>query len=287
MQKTKAQPFLKWAGGKRRLLNHILPMLPRHIDTYFEPFLGGGAVFFELAQQRRFRRAVLGDINAALISTYRVVRDDVDALIRALEDHAPFATSRDYIYAMRDLNPEGLHPISKAARFLFLNKTCFNGLYRVNKAAHFNVAFGRYKDPKVVDADGLRRAAEALQDVTLITADFEETSKDAGPGDGVYLDPPYVPASATASFTAYTSKSFGPGDHQRLLAAYRAGGDRGATVVLSNADISQTRKLYAGQVIKSVRATRTINAVAGKRGPVGELLVTHPRPDDALEAQHV
>ncbi|MEM7675025.1 MAG: DNA adenine methylase [Myxococcota bacterium] len=286
MHKTKPQPFLKWAGGKRRLAHDILSMFPSRIDTYFEPFLGGGAVFFALAQQKCFQRAVLGDINVDLIKTYRAVRDDLASLIRALEDHAPFAKSPEYYYALRSLDPKDLNPIARAARFIFLNKTCFNGLYRVNKAGRFNVAFGRYKHPDVVNADTLRQAFEALQGVTLVTTDFADAIETTGPDDVVYLDPPYVPVSATASFTAYTSKDFGPGDHQRLLTAYRRCADAGTTTVLSNADVPKTRQLYAGEVIKTVRAARSINRDASKRGPVGELLVT-PTPREALEVPRV
>ncbi|MEM7674443.1 MAG: DNA adenine methylase [Myxococcota bacterium] len=267
------KPFLKWAGGKRRLLHQIAPILPKRIQTYYEPFLGGGALFFHLAGQRRFERAVLSDINGELIETYRIVRDELDELIDALEVHAAFATSAEYYYAVRAQKPEELSAIMRAARFLFLNRTCFNGLYRVNRSGQFNVPYGKYKRPNVVNADVLRAASKALQGTTLIEGDFETTVATATRGDAVYFDPPYIPASPTASFTAYYAKNFGPPDHMRLLETYRMCGRRGVDAILSNTDVPTTRWLYAGLQFKTVQAPRTINAVATKRGPVNELLV--------------
>ena len=210
-------PFLKWAGGKRRLAPKIASHLPRRIRTYYEPFVGGGALFFHLAATRRFDRAVLGDINGELVEVYGVVRDQVDDLITALHAHAVHAEEADYFYPLRAQSPDSLAtPVARAARFIFLNKTCFNGLYRVNKRGQFNVPFGHYKKPLVVDEVGLKAASQALKDVTLCVGDFAHTVHAAGRGDAVYFDPPYVPSSKTASFTAYHGSDFGRVDHTRL-----------------------------------------------------------------------
>ncbi len=266
-------PFLKWAGGKGRLLEDILPRLPERIDCYYEPFVGGGAVFFALAREGRFERAVLGDRNPNLVSTYRVVRDQVEELIEALEPMVAWGTDPERYYEVRAWNPDELDEVTRAARFVFLNKTCFNGLYRVNRSGRFNVPFGRYKRPKVLDADALRRASAALSRAEVALMDFEDTVREAGHGDAVYFDPPYVPISTTSSFTAYHDIPFGPSEHARLRQAYRACCRRGASAVLSNSDTEATRKLYRGFRVVEVQAQRAINCQPDRRGSVSELLV--------------
>jgi DNA adenine methylase len=271
-----ARPFLKWAGGKGQLLPSILAVLPRRMDTYHEPFLGGGAVFFALANQRRFRHAVLADRNPALIEIYEQVRDHVETLVAVLEQHAPQATSADYFYRLRGLDPSRLSSVERAARLIFLNKTCFNGLYRVNSKGIFNVPFGRHANPKVCNQSVLRAASAALAGVDLRVADFEQVVAAAGPGDAVYFDPPYVPLSATSSFTAYDAFPFGEQEHARLAAVYRRCCDRGILAVLSNSDCRLTRRLYAGLDVRTVWAARAVNSVASKRQPVSEILVVGP-----------
>jgi DNA adenine methylase len=194
-------------------------------------------------------------------------------LVDALEAHAPHAADPDYFYALRGLELAGLDPVRRAARLVFLNRTCFNGLYRVNRAGRFNVPFGRYKNPRVLHADQLRASSRALQGVRLVVGDFTATLRAARRGGAAYLDPPYVPRSATSTFTAYAQDRFTDDDHRRLLEAFLRLQRRGVPVLLSNSDCRFTRALYRGLRVKAVRAGRSINAVAARRGPVSELLV--------------
>jgi DNA adenine methylase len=268
-----AAPFLKWAGGKSQLLREILPVLPEKIATYYEPFIGGGAVFFALANERRFKRAVIGDRNPALTEVYSVVRDDVRALVAVLKDHAPRATDQEYFYRVRALDPADLSPAERAGRMLFLNKTCFNGLWRVNSRGVFNVPFGRYRNPRVLDEDLLLAASVSLRGVEIVTADFEEIVQAAGRGDAVYFDPPYHPLSKSSSFTAYDPFPFRKGEHERLARVFREVVARGAEAVLSNSACDFTRSLYKGLDSREVLASRIINSKADGRGPIAELLV--------------
>ena len=267
-------PFLKWAGGKSRLLPCILPRFPERMRTYYEPFLGGGAVFFAFARERRFKDAVLGNLNPALVEIYTVVRDDVGALIEGLRELAEGASDSDFYYTVRGWAAEALDSVGRAARFLFLNRTCFNGLYRVNRKGQFNVPFGRYENPRVLDVPRLKAASRALQGVSIVAADFAQAGiENARPGDGVYLDPPYVPLSRTSSFTAYTGHPFTERDHRRLSEVYRQLLGRGVTVLLSNSDCALTEELYRGLDVERIQARRAINSVGSRRGPISELLV--------------
>jgi DNA adenine methylase len=265
-----AGPFLKWAGGKGQLQDLILRRLPLRIACYFEPFVGGGAIFFALAAQKRFRRAVLADRNAPLIDCYRAVRDEVESVIRELRKHR---YEKEYFYEVRAIDPETLDLAARAARIIFLNRTCFNGLYRVNRSGRFNVPFGRYVNPTLCNAEGLRAASAALQGVELVTADFEEVLASARPGDAVYFDPPYFPLSATSSFTAYDPYPFRAEDHRRLARVHRSLGERGVFALLSNSDCPFTRALFEGLPVETVRASRAINSVATRRKKISELLV--------------
>lgn len=269
----RAAPFLKWAGGKTQLLEDILAHLPERMRTYYEPFIGGGAVFFALASERRFQSAVIGDQNPELVNVYRVVRDQVNDLIEALAEHARHATDPEYFYEVRAREQGAASAVARAARLIFLNKTCFNGLYRVNRRGQFNVPFGRYANPRVLNEAGLRACAEALRGVDIVEGDFERLASRARAGDGIYFDPPYVPLSATSSFTSYSALPFGPAEQARLDRVYRSCCARGATAVLSNSDCEETRALYRGLEIHTVHATRAINSVAAKRGAVKEVLV--------------
>jgi len=269
----RASPFLKWAGGKNQLLPAILPRFPDRIRIYYEPFVGGGAVFFALASEGRIGEAVLGDMNRDLIETYRVVRDDVETLVEALAELAPHATSSERYYEVRAVDPCSLEPVGRAARFIFLNKTCFNGLYRVNRSGRFNVPFGRYKRPRVLDEAALHRASRALTRADLVVEDFETTVAAVGPGDAVYFDPPYAPASETACFTSYHRSPFGPLEHERLRRVYCACWQQGAVAVLSNSDTPFTQDLYRGLEFETVFAQRAINRDPNRRGHVSEMLV--------------
>jgi DNA adenine methylase len=273
-----ARPFIKWVGGKTQLLPHIEALLPKEMRTYYEPFIGGGAVFWHVAATRTFERAVINDWNAELVNTYTVIRDFPGTLITALSDHMNHAlwNTAEYFAEMRASVPSDLDSVARAARMIYLNKTCFNGLYRVNKRGQFNTPFGRYKNPALFDASNIRACSEALKrNVSILTGDFNNAILNAGSGDVVYFDPPYVPLSATSNFASYTSTGFDIGDQQRLAALFKDLTVRDVTCVLSNSDTPVVRKLYEGFEILSVQAKRAINSKADGRGAVGEVLVIH------------
>jgi len=263
---TAPRPFLKWAGGKGQLLGELRSLVPPRHGRYFEPFLGGGALFFD----RLPKDGMLSDVNAEIVGCYIAVRDEVEKLIRALKRHRYDA---DHYYAVRDTNPADLSPVERAARTIFLNKTGFNGLYRVNRSGKFNVPFGRYARPLICDEDNLRACSKALALVDLRVCDFEEAALRANAGDFVYFDPPYVPVSRTATFTAYAPGGFGQDAQVRLADLFGRLAARGVHVLLSNSDVPATRKLYAGYRVETVKASRAINSNASRRGPVSEVLV--------------
>lgn len=272
MAEPSGAPFLKWAGGKSGIAATLAALLPGDTSqrVYREPFLGGGALFFHL----RPERAVLSDTLADLITTYRMVERHVEPLIRRLGElkrtHSP-----EQFYAIRSrFNEEpSAAPIERAAWLIYLNKTCFNGLFRTNRSGEFNVPVGSYKNPKIVDPERLRLAAAALSTATLEHASFEHLLEVAEPGDVIYLDPPYVPLSKTSHFSAYSDGGFGVEDQARLAAVYRALDERGCLLALSNSDTELVRELYAGFDFTVVEAPRAISASAGGRGSVRELLV--------------
>ena len=248
-------PFLKWAGGKRQLLSYIEARIPERIDTYFEPFLGGAAVFFRLAARRSFRRAVLADANRDLVDCYKAVRDDVEGVIVALRK---YRNDHDQYYRVRAQEPETMSGVERAARVIYLNRCGYNGLYRVNSKGRFNVPFGRYKQPVICDAEKLRAASVALRNATLVCGDFARVVRKVGPDDFVYFDPPYVPLSATSSFTAYAKRQFGASDQERLADALRALAQRKVPALLSNSYCRETRDLYLGFDLEKVPA-RTVD----------------------------
>lgn len=270
MARTEPGPVLKWAGGKRQLLPLILARLPAQIQTYYEPFMGGGAVFFELARQRRFDRAVIGDKNRELIDVYRALQQDVDRVLRELlilaEEH-----SEEAYYRVRDAKPRSLW--KRAARVIYLNKTGFNGLYRVNRSGKFNVPFGRYESPKIVDVERLTAAARTLGSAQILEADFQDLCRRAQPGDAVYLDPPYLPVSSTAKFAEYHNEPFGIEEHRRLARSFASLERRGVAAVLSNSFTRETDALFETFNRTRVKARRAINSNRDRRGPVQEILV--------------
>lgn len=262
---------MKWAGGKAGLIPQFEPLFPRRPwELYLEPFVGGGAVFFHL----RPRRAVLIDNNEELVNFYRVVRDHLEALLAALRKHR---NDRDYYYAIRALDPARLSPVERASRFLYLNKTGYNGLWRVNARGQHNVPFGRYKRPRIVDEANLRLVSRALAAAEIRLGDFTEALEYARPGCFVYLDPPYHPLSQTARFTQYTREAFGPDDQRRLAEVFRELDRRGCLVMLSNSDTPFVRELYGGYDIQVVHARRAINCRGDGRGPVAELVIRNYR----------
>ena len=269
------KPVLKWAGGKRQLLPPILSFIneafPGRIGTYYEPFVGGAAVFFALVAQNKFERAKLSDQNEDLIRVYRELRDDADAVIRELEKLCELGEGEEVYYKVRAKRP--LKDAARAARLIYLNRTGYNGLYRVNRSGGFNVPFGRYKKPNILDRSRLLSAAEALRGVDLAVEDFQESCKQAKRGDFVYFDPPYLPVSKTASFAEYHSEAFALAEHERLAKTFARLTKKGVSVLLSNSDTPETRGLYAEFETRTVLAKRAINSVGARRGAVSELLV--------------
>lgn len=265
-------PFLKWVGGKRQLMGDIEPLLPTKISTYYEPFIGGGAVF--LNQQPK--KAVINDYNAELINVYQVVRDDVEALIQDLATHQ---NEPEYFYSIRAQDrQEGFDQLSalkRASRVIYLNKTCFNGLYRVNSSGEFNTPFGRYKSPNIINETVLRAVSNYLQnnDIQLLSGDFEEALKGARKGSFVYLDPPYDPISKSSNFTGYVEGGFGTDQQERLRDVCLRLDRKGVKFLLSNSATSLVKSLYRDFEIIEVGAKRQINSVASKRGEVTEVLV--------------
>lgn len=271
VSEPEARPFLKWAGGKSQLLSDLHQYVPKCFKRYWEPFLGGGALFFSTAKAS----AVISDINEDLIATYKVVQGDVEGLITELHQHL---YDRDYFYSVRDWDrQEGFNECSavkRAGRFIYLNRTCFNGLHRVNSKGYFNVPFGRYSNPKIVDADNLRRCSRALRNADIRVASYLSIESEVEKGDFVYFDPPYVPVSVTSSFTSYTKDGFGFEDQIALRDVCQRLADKGAFVLLSNSASPFVEALYEGFKINRVEATRAINAKADKRGPIEELIIT-------------
>lgn len=262
-----AKPFVKWVGGKRQLMSEILDAMPRTWSgVYHEPFIGGGAVFWNIAH--RCRAAYLSDANAELITTYKVVRDQPELLIAKLQQ---YSYTEKFFYEMRELNPKNL--IETAARFIYLNRTCFNGLYRVNSKGGFNVPFGRYTNPVICDADNLSACSRALAKTNIHCCSYDETLDKMVVGDFAYFDPPYAVVSKTANFTAYTKSKFGDDEQAQLAADARALKSRGVQVLLSNADTSLIRELYSDFTLIPVQARRAVNSNAAKRGRVRELLI--------------
>src|SRR4028119_121289 len=262
------RPFLKWAGGKNKLIQQYIPYFPKKFKTYYEPFLGGGAIFFYLNPQL----AVLTDINAELVNTYRCVKNNVEELILLLKEHQ-LKHSKEYYYGVRQGN--GITPIEKAARLIYLNKTCFNGLYRENSKGEFNVPIGKYKNPKICNPALLRSVSVALQNAQITVRAFEEILEYASNWDDfVYFDPPYYPLSPTSNFTAYSRYSFSQDDQRRLKYVFAELAERGVKVMLSNSDCEFIRELYRDFNISSITASRLINSNGTKRGKITEVLIT-------------
>lgn len=266
------RPFLKWAGGKRQLLPEIRRFVPKKFNTYFEPFVGAGAVLLDLQP----KRAVVNDINYELINAYRVIKTDVEALIADLGKHK---NEKEYYYQLRDLDRSdeysSLSFIKRASRIIFLNKTCFNGLFRVNSQGQFNVPFGDYSNPKIVNDIVLRAVHQYLtsNDITILNEDFETAVIPATKNDFVYFDPPYDPVSDTSSFTGYNLDGFNRDNQVRLKQVFDHLSNRGCKVLLSNSATPFVRELYNKYKTVTISANRAINSDALKRGKVDEILV--------------
>jgi DNA adenine methylase len=268
----RAQPFLKWVGGKGALLAQLQPLLPPGYakQRYFEPFLGGGAMFFHLGP----RRAVLGDMNKELVACYQIVAHDVEAIIREL-DRMALLHSQEHFYAAREAWNDGRirSRVERAATFIYFNRTCFNGLWRVNRAGKYNVPMGNYAKPSICMPERLRAAAAALAGAQIRFSSYANTVEDARAGDVVYFDPPYQPASVTANFTGYNAEAFGETAQGLLAEQYRALDRRGCQLMLSNSDTPLIRELYRDFRIDTVMAPRSVNSRADRRGAVAEVVV--------------
>jgi DNA adenine methylase len=264
------KPFIKWAGGKRQLLKEISKVIPAHFETYIEPFVGGGAVFFYLLPSK----AILMDNNPILINVYKVIKNNVNALIPLLQAHQ---NNKEYFYEIRkaDRMPEfkNWSEVKQASRFIYLNRCCFNGLFRVNSKGYFNVPFGRYKNPNFCDIPNLNAVNRALQHVTILNASFEKCLDYAKKDDFIYFDPPYMPISDTANFTSYTKDNFTKEDQVKLAKVFKKLDIRGCKVLLSNSYCEFINDLYSDYEILVVDAKRAINSDATKRGAVKEVLV--------------
>ena len=278
-----AAPFLKWAGGKGQLLEQYTPLFPDRslVKRYFEPFVGSGAVFFHLRKQDFAGQYFLYDVNQELIRVYHAVQDQPDDLIALLAEHRE-RHGHDHYYAVRNLDRDpawlaSASDVERAARMIYLNKTCFNGLWRVNNSGHFNVPMGRYKNPAILDEPRLRAASAALQGVTLDLRDFRGIVDQAGEGDFVYFDPPYVPLNQTSNFTSYAADDFKEQDQRDLADVFFALHERGCRVMLSNSDSPLVHELYDGRDrrvrVKLVKARRAINTRADRRGAINEVVV--------------
>jgi DNA adenine methylase len=310
---SSVRPPLKWAGGKRQLLPALSSFFPQQFNRYVEPFVGSGAVFFHLTSTGTLdaRPALVADVNADLIGCYRVLRDSVEQVIVALRrlerEHRRDGDACYYAVRDRRFNPRRAalfarldpataarsYPPDLAAMLIFLNRTGFNGLYRLNRRGLFNVPAGRYTDPRICDGDHLREVARtfARPGMAIEYRAFEESLQETGAGDFVYCDPPYAPLTRTASFAQYTAGGFGPFDQRRLQQAVIGACRRGATVLLSNSSAPEIVALYssdeahdAGLTVTRVPARRAINSRASARGPVDELIVTNVKRKPSLDA---
>ena len=295
--KIECKPFIKWVGGKGQLLSEINKLYPvelgKNINKYAEIFVGGGAVLFDILSKYKLDEVYISDKNLELINTYKSIRDNVDILIKSLkgmeEQYIPLDNKnrKDYYYKKREeynslkINSE-VNNIEKAVLFIFLNKTCFNGLYRVNKKGEFNVPMGAYKKPKICDEENLKNVSLALKKVKIIYADYRESESFIDEKTFVYIDPPYRPLNITSSFTSYTENDFNDKEQIELAEYINVLNKKGAKIVISNSDPKNNDiddnffdKLYNNYNINRVKATRMLNSNASLRGAINELLITN------------
>ena len=295
--RIECKPFIKWVGGKGQLLSEINKLYPvelgKNINKYAEIFVGGGAVLFDILSKYKLDEVYISDKNLELINTYKSIRDNVDILIKSLkemeEQYIPLDTEnrKDYYYKKREeynslkINSE-VNNIEKAVLFIFLNKTCFNGLYRVNKKGEFNVPMGAYKKPKICDEENLKNVSLTLRNVKIVYADYRKSEKFIDDKTFVYIDPPYRPLNITSSFTSYTENDFNDKEQIELAEYINVLNKKGAKIVISNSDPKNNDiddnffdKLYKNYNINRVKATRMLNSNASLRGAINELLITN------------
>jgi len=273
---SEPKPFVKWAGGKRQLMSELEKNFPIKFGTYLEPFLGGGAVMFDLLAKNSNLKCNVSDLNSDLVLAYVTIRDRLGRLIESLENHSKnyHKDSTGYYYEVRKQEPK--NQIEKVSRLLFLNKTCFNGLYRVNSKGKFNVPLGRYTNPNIVNKENLETVSKALQSekIKISCRDFESVISDAKKGDFVYFDPPYQPVSDTANFTSYTHRDFTEDDLERLADLANQLNSKGCKVILSNSNSKTVKKLFSSEwKIKEIKANRAINSNSQKRTGHKEIII--------------
>ena len=278
IQKTNklVAPVVKWVGGKRQLLPEIKKYSPKKFNTYFEPFVGGGAVLFEFQP----KNAIVNDINKELINLYSVIQNNVEELISKLSDTDTYSNTSECYYKIRELDREPqkynkMTGIDRAARILYLNKTCYNGLYRVNSVGEFNSPFGSYKNPNIVNEITLRAVNKYFNEsnIKFLNIDFEKAVKNAKKGDFIYFDPPYAPISKTSNFTGYNESGFGENEQIRLKTLCDILDKKGVKFLLSNSDCEFIRELYSDYNIVTIKAKRAINSNGNNRGTVSEVLI--------------
>ncbi len=266
--------LVKWVGGKKQLLSQFDLLFPKEFNNYFEPFAGGGAVAFYLLKTRAPKKVFLSDINEELIDTYNVVKENPEKLIKILKEYKRNHNKENY-YVVRAKDPKQLSKLERAARFIYLNKTCFNGLYRVNLKGGFNVPMGNYKNPSIVNNKDLTEISNLLKNVQIELKQFHEAIENAKEGDFVYFDPPYYPLNKTSNFTSYNKDSFLEKEQIELSEIFKKLDERGVKVMLSNSDTEFIKELYKNYNQTFVQAKRMINSNAKKRGAINELVITN------------
>lgn len=268
----KIPTFIKWAGGKRRLIKNLEPLFPKKIDGYFEPFLGGGAIFFYIKQKYNPRHIMISDNNPELINAFKIVKTEPKELITRLSEHKK-RNSKKYYYGIRAIDPKTLSKVERAVRFIYLNKTCFNGLYRVNSKGQFNVPIGRYKNPEIFNEEKILLASSLLRSVKIKKQDFEKIESFVKKEDFVYSDPCYNPKIRTTIFNNYTKEGFLEKEQKRLAELFKRLDKRGPRLMLSNSNTALVKKLYKGYRIKTVKCGRSINCKADGRKKINELVI--------------
>lgn len=267
---TKAKPFVKWAGGKRQLLPELMQRVPTSFERFFEPMIGGGALFFELTPSY----SMIADVSEELVNTYSVIKESVEELIEHLGRHEH---SEEYFYRIRNVDRSEAYRrwsrVERASRLIYLNKTCYNGLYRENSKGEFNTPFGNYKNPKIIDAENLRACSRVLQTTAICLGSFENVLLEASKGDFVYFDPPYVPLSTSSSFTAYTKSGFNEEVQLQLAEVCKQLDKKGVRFMLSNSFTPFVLDTYKEFNLEEVQAQRAINSKASKRGKISEVIV--------------
>lgn len=271
--KKHLKPFIKWAGGKRRLVGELQKRMPSYVDNYCEAFIGGGALTWSL-DKIMFKKIIINDYNSELINVYKMVKEQPEALLAELSAHV---NTEEHYYIVRDMDRKPrfseLHPLIRAARFIFLNKTGFNGLYRVNSKGQNNVAYGKYEDPCIVDISNILACSEFLQNIEIVEGDFANTMQFLNENSFVYLDPPYAPVSKTSNFTGYTDKGFHDDTQVRLKKYCDELNAKGIKFMMTNSSASLVYDLYKDYNLEEIQASRSINCKADGRGKVKELII--------------